>query len=384
MNVMIKIITILSIFSSLSGMAAYSQGAGKNSDRDDGNALLPGKCYIKYLYEFPYESKPVFYSERYPDLETRNYFNTDLIEPLFKKILKEGYQVSDPNYWGSVEGLVSKDRLRNIDTSQILRYMHAGWDSTYSIDENGKIALLPVYNDPDFSDVSGLFFFESWYLNARKGFLTKEVIAYFPIYEYWDERSLENGEQVKLKRLICMIFQKKQYPKKIRKSMTGNGYKGYQYLYRGVKSELDLFNRPYSFYLHRDQAAGGVSDAEFNEWEYHTFDFYRDFNAERFLEEIISLTLDGRFIAEDPSIPGKILTNREILAKVSDIQNNEIRYDNLNSVAFNEDWYINPDSMYILKKVNSITIFRHEYQFDEYTGDLLRVLKTPLITVSLK
>ena len=127
-----------------------------------------------------------------------------------------------------------------------------------------------------------------------------------------------------------------------------------------------------------------LSDAEFNEWEYHTFDFYRDFNADRFLEEIISLTLDGRFKAEDPSIPGKILTNREILAKVSDIQNNEIRYDNLNSVAFNEDWYFNPDSMYILKKVNSITIFRHEYQFDEYTGDLLRVLKTPLITVSLK
>ena len=34
--------------------------------------------------------------------------------------------------------------------------------------------------------------------------------------------------------------------------------------------------------------------------------------------------------------------------------------------------------------VNSITLVKHEYQYDDYTGDFLRVVKTPLFTVSLK
>lgn len=382
MNIMIRNLTILLIFYFLSGISAYSQATGNISGRDSKNALLPDKCYIKYIYEFPYESKPVFYSERFPDLEKRNYLNSDLIVPLFSRILKDGYQVSDPNWWGGIKELVNYSKLKDIDTNRILKYMHAGWDTTFTINENNLITTMPIYKHPDYSEISGLFFFESWYLNPRKGFLNKEVVAYLPIYEYWDESAFERGEQVKLKRLVCMIYQGERAPKKTNRAMTRSGYGGYSLIYREVKSELNLYNRPYSFYLHRDQNV--TNDDEYNEWEYHTFDFYEDFNAERFLESIIKLTLDGRFIAEDPSIPGKILTTKEILEKIRDKQDDKIIYDELNSVIFNEDWYFNPESLFILKKVNSITILKHEYQFDEYTGDFLRVLKTPLITISLK
>ena len=364
-----KIILLICILSYFSNLVAYCQ-----------NALLPDNCYIKYIYEFPYESRPVFYSERFPDLEIRNYLNADLIRPLFDKIFRGGIQVSDPNYWGSVENIMNEGKPSLIDTSQILSYMHAGWDTTFSIDENNQITTVPIYTSPDYSDISGLFFFESWYLNPDKGFLNKELIAYFPIYEYWDENALEKGEQVKLKRLIFMVYQGKKDQKKIKKS-KGTKYPGYIQLYRGVESELNLYNRPYSYYLHRDQLEYGASDEEYNEWEYHTFDFYRDFNAEKFLKTIIDFTLDGKFKAEDPVIEGKILSVQEILEKVS--KNQKYNYDNLNSVVFNEDWYFNPGSLYILKKVNSITIFKHEYQYDEYTGDFLRVIKTPLFIVSM-
>jgi hypothetical protein len=362
------------MLSSLSCLFSFSQDRSKISSQVSGNALLPDKCYIKYIYDFRYESKPVFYSDKFPDLETRNYLNSDLIKPLFDKIFREGYEVSDPNYWGSVENLAKSGTKTFIDTNQILKYMHAGWDTTYSIDIDGNITPVPVYTPPDYSDISGLFFFESWYLNPDKGFLSKEVIAYFPIYEYWDERARENGEQAKLKRLIFMVFQGNHDPKKMKKIM---------YLYRGVQSELSLYNRPYSFYLHRDQVGNAAGEGDYNEWEYHTFDFYKDFYPEEFLEIIINLALDGRFKAEDPANSGKILTPREILAKVSDEQSN-IRYDNLNSVEFNEDWYFNPGSLHICKKINSITVIKHEYQYDEYTGDFLRTLKTPLFVISLK
>ena len=374
---MIKNILIIYILSAFSELIVYSQ-----------NALLPDKCYVKYIYEFPYESRPVFYSERFPDIETRNYLNDDLIKPLFNRIFSEDVKVSDPNYWGSVENLVNAGKLPHIDTSQILRYMHAGWDTTYSIDENNQISAIPIYTPPDYSDISGLFFFESWYLDSEKGFLNKEVIAYFPIYEYWDEAVLEKGEQVKHKRLIFMVFQGKKDKKKTRKPMPVEKHPGYHQLYKTVKTEFNLYNRPYGVYLHRNEVEYGTSDEEYNEWEYHTFDFYRDFDAEKFLKTIIGLTLDGRFIAEDPVIPGKILTSREILEKISDDQKDNypdlIRYDNLNSVVFNEDWYFNPGTLSIMKKVNSITIYKHEYQYDEYTGDFLKVLKTPLFTVQLK
>jgi hypothetical protein len=370
---MIKNILSVFILSSFSNLVTYCQ-----------NAILPDNCYIKYIFEFPYESQPIFYSERFPELEIRNYLNAGLIDPLFEKIFREGIQVSDPNYWGSVENIINKGKPSPIDTNQILRYMHAGWDTTFSIDENNHITAIPVYTSPDYSDISGLFFFESWYLNPDKKFLNKEVIAYFPIYEYWDENALEKGEQVKLNRLIFMVFQGKKDQKKIKKSKSGTPYAGYIQLYRGIEYELNLYNRPYSFYLHRDQPENGASSEEYNKWEYHTFDFFKDFYAEEFLKTIINLTLDGRFKAEDPVIQGKIFTGREILEKLSSNQENNFdEYDNLNSVVFNEDWYFNPGSLFIMKRVNSITIIKHEYQYDEYTGDFLRVIKTPLFKVSM-
>jgi hypothetical protein len=382
MKIMIRIITLLLIVSFFSRISAYTQVMVNVSGKDTKNAILPDKCYIKYIYEFPHESKPVFYSERFPDLETRKYLNSDLIVPIFNRILKNGYQVSDPNWWGSIKELVNNHNLPAIDTNRILKYMHAGWDTTFSIDENNLITTTPIYTHPDYSDISGLFFFESWNLNPKKGFLNKEVVAYFPIYEYWDESELERGDQVKLKRLVCMIYQGEQNPQKTNKAMTVSGSNGYKLIYKDIKSELNLYNRPYTVYLHRDHNV--TTDNEYNEWEYHTFDFYKDFNTERFLESIINLTIEGKFIARDPSMPGKILAKEEFLQKIYDKQDNKIIYNELNSVVFNEDWYLNPESLFILKKVNSITIVKHEYQFDEYTGDFLRVLKTPLITISLK
>ncbi len=379
---MIRIIALLHFISFFSLISAYTQATGNISGRDSKNALLPDKCYIKYIYEFPYESKPFFYSERFPDLETRSYLNTDLIVPLFSEILKDGARVSDPNWWGSIKELVNQSKPAAIDTNLILKYIHAGWDTAFSIDENNLITASPFYKSHDYSQISGLFFFESWYLNPRKGFLSKEVVAYFPIYEYWDESALEQGEQAKLKRLVCMIYQGEQNPNKTKRYMRSPGSGGYRLLYRDVRYELNLYNRPYNFYLHRDQNV--TSDNEYNEWEYHTFDFYKDFNAERFLESIIDLTLKGRFIAEDPARPGKILTKDEILEMVSDKQDYKTRFDEMNSVIFDEDWYFKPESLFILKKVNSITILKHVYQFDDYTGDFLRILKIPLMTVSLK
>jgi hypothetical protein len=378
-----KIIFLVSFLLIISKLVLFSQCAVKFSRLDKNNGLLPGNCYIKYIYDFPYETKKVFYSERFPDLEIKKYLNADLIRPVFDKILKEGFQVSDPNYRGSVEDLICSGAPAPIDTNLIMRYMHAGWDTSFSIDENNQITAMPVYTQPDYSEISSLFFFEKWYLNPEKGFLSKEVIAYFPIRDYWDEYALEEGQLVKLKRLVCMVYQGTGDAEK-KKSRIKSEFPGYKHLYSGITSVLNLCNRPYYEYIHRDEITSGVSEEEYNEWEYYTFDFYKNFYPEEFLKIIIGLTLQGRFKAEDPDIPGKFLTKGEIMEKFNEINEYDIKYDQLNSVIFNEDWYLNPSSLNIMKKVNSITLVKHEYQYDDYTGDLLRVIKTPLFTVSLK
>lgn len=361
----------------------FPQGTGSSSKMEQNNGLVPGNCYIKYIYEFPYETNRIFYSDRFPDLEIRKYLNADLIKPVFDRIFKKDFQVFDPNYRGSVEDLMSSGNPALIDTNLIMLYMHAGWDTAFSIGDNNQITSVPVYTQPDYSEISGLFFFEKWYLNTEKGFLNKDVIAYFPIRDYWDEYALESGQLVKLKRLLFMVNQDSSNPETT-KSLKRRLKKGYQPLYSGITSSLNLYNRPYYEYMHRDELKHGASEEEVSEWEYHTFDFYKDFYPEEFLKTIIGLTLDGRFKAEDPDIPGKFLNNEEIMEKIREDSEDEINYSNLNSVVFNEDWYFNPSSLRIIKKVNSITLIKHLYQYDEYTGDLLRILKIPLFKVSLK
>lgn len=377
-----KILCLLSQLVFITSALIYSQGSGKPAGRADRNGLLPDHCYIKYIYDFPYESHQVFYSERFPDLEIRKYLNADLIKPLFNKIIRGNYKVFDPNYRGTVEDLIQAGTPVQIDTNLIMLYMHAGWDTAFSIDNHNQVTAIPIYTQPDLSEISGLFFFEKWDLDTYKGSLNKEVIAYFPIRDYWDEYNLQKGLMERKKRLLFMVYQGTE------DSKTGNIRKksktaGYQPLYQGITSTLNLYNRPYYEYIHRHEIEHGVSDEEFSEWEYHTFDFYKHFYPEEFLKTLIDLALNGRLKVRDPDTSGKILTRQEIIEKISST-GGKIGYDDLNSVIFNEDWYFNPVSLRIIKKVNSVILVRHEYLYDEYTGDLLKIRKTPLFSISLK
>ncbi|KPK81261.1 MAG: hypothetical protein AMS27_15615 [Bacteroides sp. SM23_62_1] len=367
----------------------FSQAVKKNN-----NALLPRNCYIKYIYNFPYKASTVYYSDHFPDLEIRKHENSEIIFPLFDVIFKENYPVYNPNFWGNVEDLVQNGPPDLIDTNGILLYMHAGWDTGFSISINNQIIPQPYYTPPDFHDISGLFFFETWYIDPDKGFFNKHVIAYFPIREYWNEYLLQAGQAERLRRLVLMVYTGLPESKR-NKSISKNKYKGYNLLYSGIEYEMGLYNRPYNKYLYRDNSKAEISDQEFNEWQYHTFDFYKHFDADRFLKVITQHALTGKVTAVEPANHAKVLTREDIIARIRDdiyfdteddgdhimVPPASIRYDNLNSIVFNEDWYFDPVSLNIYKIINSITIVRTDYQYDDYTGDFMRAIKTPVLTV---
>jgi hypothetical protein len=55
--------------------------------------------------------------------------------------------------------------------------------------------------------------------------------------------------------------------------------------------------------------------------------------------------------------------------------------DELNSLTFDEDWYLDPDKLQIYKDVKKLTINRHERQYDNYTKEFIREIIKPLFTV---
>lgn len=272
-------------------------------------------------------------------------------------------------------------------------YLHAGWDTAISINENNQITRVPFYTPPDTGEISGLFFFESWYLSSDNGSFEKNVIAYLPVREYWDEYALESGQAVRQKRLVFMVYN----PDDKKESGAGSRrrLKGFIPLYSGIEHELMLYNRPYHEYIYRDNTKTDISEEEYHEWGYHTFDFYKQFDAGRFLKELTGMALEGKINAVDPCDPEKNLAGEEIIRRIGEgsyryhDQNSQrsmkhetqIRYDNLNSIVFNEDWYFDPATLKIYKKVNSMTIIKHEIQYDDYTGDFLRLKKTPVIAI---
>ena len=391
MNRFLQFILVL-CYLSITGVC--SQTTEKLFGKRRYNPLIPENCYIKYIYDFPFKSTTIYYSDQFPELEIRKYDNTDFILPLFDKIFNENLKVYNPNFWGSVEDLLKSGPPGLIDTNIILLYMHAGWDTAYSISDDNLVTLKPYYTSPDYEDISGLFFFETWFIDPDKGSFEKNVIAYFPIREYWDEYALEEGQAERLRRLILMIYSGLPEGKR-RNFRLKNRYKGLNLVYNGIEHEIELFNRPYNEYLYRDYSVTEISDEEYNQWEYHTFDFYKYFDADRFLKVITGLILSGKLHAFDPLDKEKMLTTQDIIhrigeealyntnntADITKISQATIRYDNLNSVSFNEDWYLDPVTLKMYKKINSITLFRFDYQYDDYTGDFLGVAKTPVITI---
>jgi len=368
------------------------------------NLMEISGAYLKTIYSF----KPAYYDtllQPGPDpLLIPQYQDTILIPQIISAVLSNQVKVFNPNFWGSVPQLLNKNKYEEFDTLDILNYLSAGWDTSMMIDNDGKIEPFPVYRTIPFEEISGIFFFESWWLDKKDYRIYKDVSAYLPIREYLVS-IYEGYENTEIrKRLLFMVL-----PEWSTGSIKVLKYKpkDFRLLWKDLQYEVQLFNKPYDLYLYREGEYGQISQLEFNEWQYHTFDFYRYFDANLFLEKIISGILLGKLEA---SLPGqsdsplkrmefiKILQNlpeenlddelgdavtgnTSLPGPVTHLPPEDYALSDLNSIRFHEDWYINPENLQIYKDVRGITINRHESLIDNYTGDFIQGSIKPLFTV---
>ena len=367
-----------------------AQQTFRKPGRKTNNQLTQDGTYLKTMFTFETDRYDTVAQEGMePDLIPL-YRNEDIVQGIIQPVLEGSISVFKANYWGGIPQFLEKSNFDLMDTAQILYQFNAGWDTSYIIETDGSMQSLPVYRPVKFGEVSGLFFFESWWLDAKDLRFYKDVIAYQPIREY-QALSQENSESTELlKRLVFMVIpelpmetvQKKKYRLKNFKALRLNH-----------SCEIKLYNRSYDKYLYRDELQTGVGKQEFEEWQYHHFDFYKYFDRENFLIQIIKGILEEKLTACYPGTEKNVMDQAELIKLLHNIPDeadykppktmtpDQYPLDELNSLVFHEDWYINPHNLQIYKDVKQLTINRHKRLYDNYTGEFIRETKAPLFTV---
>lgn len=383
---------------------SFGQTEFRKPQRRSHNLLeMPGP-YLKTIFSF----KPTGYDTLYhvaPDpLQVPIYQDTNSIPVIFDAVFNHRVKVYNPNFWGSVPQLIKKTSYDRFDTLEILNYLQAGWDTSLMIDNDGNVQSFAVYRDIPFNEISGIFFFESWWLDRKNYKMYKDIVAYLPIREYLS--TFEDGvEAVETRRrlLFMVIPEWSTGVKKPVKNKPGN----FQLIYKDLRYEIQLFNKSYQLYLYRESEYGQISQTEFNEWQYHYFDFYRDFDANLFLERIITGVLNGKLKAFLPGKPESTLKREDFVklilgypdiiemqdtekgylengshfAQKSELLPEDYPISDLNSIEFHEDWYINYENLQIYKDVKGLTVNRTEILEDQYTGEFIQESVKPLFSI---
>jgi hypothetical protein len=375
----------LLFLNSISGQKTFRKPGRKTR-----NQLTQEGTYLKTMFAFEadrFDTLPL------PGMEPELipiYRNEDVVREIIQPVLDGEVTVYKSNYWGGIPQFLEKKSFDLMDTVQILYQFNAGWDTSYIIETDGSMQPMPVYQQVRSGEISGLFFFESWWLDEKNYRFYKDVFAYQPIREYRAMSRTDPESTETMKRLVFMVIpelpltspQKKKYRSKdYIELLTGHAY------------EVKLYNRSYDQYIFREELQTGVRKQEYDEWQYHHFDFYRYFDRDRFLEMVIKGILEGKLAACHPGADRKMMHRDELISLLHNIPEEadydppasiapeQYPLDELNSVVFVEDWYLNPENLQIYKDVMEITINRHQRQFDNYTGEFIRESVDALVTV---
>ncbi|HEC42571.1 MAG TPA: hypothetical protein ENI20_07055 [Bacteroides sp.] len=374
---------------------AVAQSTFHKPTRRSQNELEIRGPYLKTIYNFsPARFDTIQLSGYDPVLLAR--YQDDRLTPLiFDAVLRNQISVYNPNFWGSVPHLIEKENHEEFDTLKVLNYLSAGWDTSLMIGMDETMETIPEYREIPYEEISGLFFFESWWLDRKSNRLFKDVHAYLPIREYLAS-VYEGYDNTELrKRLLFMIIPDwSTGSEKSVKYRPGD----FHPLWQNIDYKVELYNKPYDTYLYREEESGEISQTEYHEWQYHSFDFYRFFDANFFLEKIINGILSGKLNANKPGQADtsfnrdefiKLLRNIPENSGLDELHDSDMIPENyplsdLNSLVFHEDWYINPENLQIYKDVRGITVNRHENQYDKYTGEFMQGTVNPLFTVWFK
>ncbi len=301
-------------------LAVIALWSCQNQSKQQDNALLPSEIIIKYETELnaPDGSQVISSLEK-----------TDFVSKLINTVLSGKVAVYEP-----------LDTAKNIVKSNLTKLIGTWNDTLIAIDKKTTDTVMVVRtNYFNQKELRRILFEESWSFNSQKFTMKKDIRSWCAVRVYNKQIDSVDSEEVKK-----MLFWVKQKPNEKRPSNC-------TLLKSGVITEFSLYNQ------------------NVPEW-------LQDLNPKRFIQILLDNIYNKKVIAFDYFDQKKQLTEKEVkenlgeTAKIYSIENKKTEtYDTLRlttkidleevqSVLFIEDWYIDWNTLHIFKQVKSIAPIR--------------------------
>jgi hypothetical protein len=296
-----------------------------------------------------------FYSQSIKRAELTNKFKFSAL--LVNKMTDLGFTVyEDYSPYGNAYFERYAELFVKANISQILDNLGGRSDTIMLNNEKGELAESVVNQPVDTASLKALLFFDKWIFDKDDFQLTKTVLGFCPIRRY--ERDYDDLRQWLYRKTAWFVFPelKRRKQKRVEKRMEFLGHFEYEF---SIENKL-LFNKD-------DENALYLEELDAPNWN--------SYARQQFRNSLINRALSGKskvvdFKTKEPlnqqqakaklgyEVVEMVLVDPETAEEKTIMTETGIYKEDIKSVIFFEDWYIDLETMRIKKVVKAIAPVR--------------------------
>jgi len=337
------------------------------------NILLPSNVLVEYSVPL----KPCFkmIDGECKDTVQRPFLSNlqqkDIFSIIVKTALSGKTTIYNPDFFNNPYDFY--DKRARIDTQTIKNRLGERIEEVMIIDSLGNASTQSITRMFDLSELFALNFIEDWAVTEKPFAMTKTILGTRLVRNYYgnfDNDKVEPSFSFVLGTLDTIT--KKTDIELSNKRMI---------LTNKIKYEYYLYAENYSLFI-RENKIATYNKAQQNSFDYMVVSqnspFLNSFNIERFVNLIIDNVLKENVPAYDFESNQKLSTEQiknrlgfridTVFTDAPDGEGNTMRIivrdidvKEIQSVIFHEEWYIDPETLRMQKKVIGISLVRYSY-----------------------
>jgi len=337
----------------------FAQKKGQNSLQFP-DLVVSDVIAIDTSYFSGYSYAKVFYSQNIEKNDISKEFNLSSI--LVKKMTNPNFRTyQDYSPYGGVFFDRYDEIFVKADVAKVIEDLGGKSDTVTLYNDAGDLVKSVVNQPLDTNELKGLLFFDKWFFDEEEFKFTKEVLAYCPVRRYENTFGME--ESWYYRKIAWFVFpkMKRRKLKKLEKRMDYLGRFEYEF---SVENKL-LFGKD-------DENALYQEEIDSPNWN--------SFARQNIRNIVINRALSGKSKVVDYQtgnllsfeqirknlgyeVKDMIYVNPETGEEKTESVETEIYKEDIKSMIFIEDWYIDRETMRIKKEVKAIAPVRF-YTYD--------------------
>lgn len=296
--------------------------------------------------------------------------NMKFIKFLVQKMTKSDVSIYK-NYSPYKDVFVEKynEVYEKIPLSELADNLGEYTDTIMQVAANGELEAKAAIHHADISELKALLFYDVWSFDEKNFSFTKKVIAYCPIRKYPNPHRDDDDWWFKKIGFIVTPVLKKRQENKIHKRMK---------LFAHVEYEFPLENKE-QFGNNDNEMALYTEDLESPNWNSYARQKFRNLLINKALSQQTQVKdyASGNLLGLDKVKANLGYGEQEVIMvdpdtgeeKIFKIEP-EIVKEEIKSVIFIEDWYYDPETLLIEKKVKGLAPVR--FFEDPETGNTVK------------